>query len=53
MNDSDEVTRARLEVTTIRDRDLDREILREWQAVDNEAPKLLDVLVFCWSAKSE
>jgi len=34
MNDSDEVIRARLEMTAIRDRDLDREIGVDWQIIN-------------------
>jgi hypothetical protein len=33
---SDEAIRAQLEMATIRDRDLDREIEADWNALDNE-----------------
>ncbi len=39
---SSEAVRIRLEQTTVRDRDIDREVASDWVAVDNEAWKHLD-----------
>ena len=41
-NRSVEALRARLEETTIRDRDLERETAADWSAVDNESWQHLD-----------
>src|SRR5665213_4551646 len=40
---SSEAVRIRLEQTTVRDRDIDREIASDWFAVDNEAWQHLDI----------
>ena len=39
---SSEALRARLERATVRDQDLDREIARDWSAVDQESWQPLD-----------
>jgi CopG family transcriptional regulator / antitoxin EndoAI len=41
-NRSIEALRAQLERATVRDRDLDREVARDWFAVDHETWKKLD-----------
>jgi CopG family transcriptional regulator/antitoxin EndoAI len=43
-NRSREALRKRLEFTAIRDRDLDREVMAEWAAVDEEAWRQIDVV---------